>query len=395
MIIAMAARSLTRHRARTLLALAGIAISSAMLLDMVMMSSGMRVSFKQLLEAQGFQLRLSPRGTLPFDGEATLGGAAELVAALERDPDISTVAPVLGGSVHSPKGEGAVTAFGLGLAPQSQGDYNLLRGRNPRTPNEVVFNRAYLAATGRAIGDTITLAAGYDPQLRTFAGAQPFTIVGEASFTYLAADQSAAALPLATMQAMRGTDGRDRLTLVMLKLRDGRNPDSVGVRIAREQPRVSALSTQSAVKQAEERLGYFRQMALVLGSISLVVGFLLVSTIVTVSVNERLGEIAVLRAIGVGASRIAWQVMLEGLALALAGATLGLGLGLVTAQWLNSILTGFPSLPEHISFFVFEARDAFGALGLLVLTGFMAGAIPAWRAARLPIARTLRTEAVA
>ncbi len=395
MIWSMAARSLTRHRTRTVLALCGIAISSAMLLDMVMMSSGMRVSFKELLEAQGFALRLSPRGTLPFDGEATLGGAAALVAALEKDADIAIVAPVLGGTVHSPKGDGAVTAFGLGLAPESQGDYTLLAGRNARIPTEAVMNRAYLAATGRTIGDTLTLAAAYDPQLRAFAGAQRFTIVGEASFTYLASDQSAVALPLATLQAMRGSDGRDRLSLVMLKLKPGLDPDSVGARIAREQPRVSALSTRSAVKQAEERLGYFRQLALVLGSISLVVGFLLVSTIVTVSVNERLGEIAVLRAIGVGAPRIAAQVMLEGLALALSGATMGLGLGLVTAQWLNSILSGFPSLPDHISFFVFEPGSAFSALGLLVVTGFLAGALPAWRAARLPIAHTLRTEAIA
>lgn len=395
MIVALAARSLMRHRARTVLALAGIAISAAMLLDMVMMSSGMRVSFRNMLEAQGFQLRLSPRGTLPFDGEATLGGAQALLDALGQLPQVTTVAPVLGGTLHAPQGDGAVTAFGLGLSPAVQGDYTLVGGRGAQAPLELVMNRAFLTAVGRQVGDTITLAAAYDPQLRAFSGVKGFTIVGEARFTYLAAGQRAAALPLESMQAMRGTDGRDRLTLVMLKLAPGADPDSVGAQIARAQPRVSALSTREAIRQAEARLGYFRQLALVLGSISLVVGFLLVSTIVTVSVNERLGEIAVLRAIGVGAGRVAAQVMLEGVVLAFTGATIGLGLGLVTARWLNSILTGFPSLPEHISFFAFEPGHAFTALGLLVVTGFVAGALPAWRAARLPIAHTLRTEAIA
>ena len=395
MMIALAARSLLRHRARTLLALAGIAISSAMLLDMVMMSSGMRESFRDLLESRGFPLRLSPRGTLPFDGEATVGGAAALLSALARDPDITTIAPVLGGAVHSPRDDGAATAFGLGVAPDVQGDYAVVRGRNARAANEAVLNRPFLDATARRLGDTLTLAAAYDPQLRAFSGLATLTVVGEAKFTFLASDQAAVAMPLATLQTMRGTDGHDRVTLVMLKLRAGADPDVVGARLAREHPQLSALSTRTAVKQAEERLGYFRQLALVLGSISLVVGFLLVSTIVTVSVNERLGEIAVLRAIGVAAPRIAAQVMLEGLALALSGATLGLGLGLVTARWLNSILSAFPGLPERIDFFVFEPVDALGALGLLVLTGFLAGALPAWRAARLPIAQTLRTEAVA
>ena len=395
MIAALAARALLRHRARTVLALVGIAISSAMLVDMVMMASGMRHSFKELLEGQGFQLRLAPRGTLPFDGEATIGAADSLLAALARIPEVVAIAPVLGGTVHAPMGDRAVSAFGLGIAPEQQGDYRLVAGRHAARPNELVMNRAYLVATGRRVGDTITLAAAYDAQLRRYAGSERFTIAGEGRFIYLAADQGAVAMPLATLQAMRGSDGRDRLSLVMLKLAPLANPDVVGARIAREQPRVTALSTREAIRQAEERVGYFRQLALVLGSISLVVGFLLVATIVTVSVNERLGEIAVLRAIGVGAVRVALQVMLEGFVLSLVGATLGLGLGLVTARWLDRILSGFPSLPEKISFFVFEPADAFAALGLLVVTGVVAGALPAWRAARLPIAPTLRAEAIA
>ena len=43
----------------------GVAVSAAMLLDMVMLSTGMRESFRGLLLSQGFQLRLSPKGTLP------------------------------------------------------------------------------------------------------------------------------------------------------------------------------------------------------------------------------------------------------------------------------------------------------------------------------------------
>ncbi|MBX9855022.1 MAG: hypothetical protein K2Y26_05835, partial [Gemmatimonadaceae bacterium] len=69
----LALASLVRHPARTALAVAGIAVSSAMLLDMVMLASGMRLSFRELLDARGFQIRLSPKGTLPFDTEATVG----------------------------------------------------------------------------------------------------------------------------------------------------------------------------------------------------------------------------------------------------------------------------------------------------------------------------------
>ena len=73
-------------------------------------------------------------------------------------------------------------------------------------------------------------------------------------------------------------------------------------------------------REAEHRLSYFRQLAFILGAVSLIVGFLLVTTIVTVSVNERIGEIAVMRAIGVSRVHIVQQIVIEGIALSLDGA---------------------------------------------------------------------------
>ena len=132
MIGTLAAASLLRHRARTLLAVAGVAVSAAMLLDMVMLSTGMRESFRGLLERNGFHIRVGPRGTMPFDGEATVGGAAGLLDTLRAIRGVEVVAPVLGGTVHAPSGDGAVSAFALGLIAGSQGDYTLREGREDR-----------------------------------------------------------------------------------------------------------------------------------------------------------------------------------------------------------------------------------------------------------------------
>ena len=77
-----------------MLAVLGVAIAAAMLLDMVMLASGMRESFRGLLLSQGFQLRLSPRGTLPFDTEATIRSADSLVALLRARPTVAAVSPV-------------------------------------------------------------------------------------------------------------------------------------------------------------------------------------------------------------------------------------------------------------------------------------------------------------
>jgi putative ABC transport system permease protein len=394
MLFHLAWATLTRHRSRTLLAMLGVAVSAAMLLDMVMLSTGMRVSLRTLLLSRGFQLRLAPKGTLPFDTDATIPDASNVIRVLLTIPEVSTISPVLGGQLHVTIGTRTITATALGVDPSVQGDYEITQGRTSSRPNELVASDDFLRETGAKIGDTLSAASGYDPQLRSFTGRRTFLVVGRARFLYMPAEHRAVALPIATLQQMRGAELRDRASLFMIRARDGADVDTVLQHIQAALPTVTAVSIETAMRQVDQRMSYFRQLAFILGAVSLAVGFLLVTTLVTVSVNERLGEIVVMRAIGVARSRVVLQIVIEGVAIMFVGAIAGLGLGLVTARYLNSILSAFPGLPAAIDFFLFEPRDAWGALGLLTVAGILAGIYPSWRGASLPIAITLREEAV-
>lgn len=403
MRVTLALAALRHRAARTILAVLGVAVAAAMLLDMVMLSTGMRESFRALLTSRGFQLRLAPRGTLPFDTEATITRVGEIVRLLAADPRVAAVSPVLGASVHvpvngrmdGPANARTITAFALGVLPAVQGDYQLVSGRDILAASALVANAQFLAAAGARVGDTLTVATGYDPQLRSYAGVRRLVVSGRARFLYLAANQPAVAMPLSTLQAMRGAAAADAASLVMVRSRSGTDPDSLARAIERRVPRVSAISTREALAQVDQRLRYFRQLALILGAVSLAVGVLLVATLVTVSVNERVADIAVMRALGVSRAHVVQQILLESVGVMLAGALLGLALGLITARYLNGILSDFPGLPAAIDFFLFQPRAAWTALGLLALCGILAGLYPAWRAASLPVARTLREEAVA
>jgi putative ABC transport system permease protein len=399
MILHLARASLLRHRTRSALAVLGVAVSAAMLLDMVMLATGMRESFRSLLVTQGFQLRLAPRGTGPFDTDATIADAADLTRRLRAHASVREVSPLLGSQLHLrlPSDDGGVaslSAIAIGNEATVQGDYTLLAGKEPSLPDECVASDALLAAASVRIGDTLHAAGGFDPQLRALVGERPLVVVGLAHFVYLSATDRALSMPLTTLQRIKGEAGRDRVSLIMIRLRQDADVESMRSWIRGEMPTVTAISIETMLEQVEARLTYFRQLAFILGSVSLVVGFLLVTTLVTVSVNERTGELAVMRAIGVARVRIVRQILLESLAIMLVGSIVGLGLGLATARYLDSILATFPGLPEAINFFLFQPRDAWTALGLLAACGVLAGAYPAWRGASLPIARTLREEAV-
>lgn len=378
-----------------MLAVLGVAVAAAMLLDMVMLSTGMRESFRELLLSQGFDIRLAPKGTLPFDTDATIPGVSAITSVLRANPDIREISPVLGGSIHIPVGALDVSAAVLGIDPTVQGDYEFLSGRDVTTPDAIVANDYLVKKLGARFGDTLVVAEGYDPQTRTYSGQRKLVLTGKVRFIYGAAEQPAAAVRRETLEALGGGARRDRASLFMVRVRKGASPDSVRSWIATEIPSVSAISVATAIAQVDQRLSYFRQLAFILGAVSLFVGFLLVTTLVTVSVNERSGEIAVMRAIGVSRAHVVQQIVIEGLATTLIGAVLGLGLGLLTARYLNSILSAFPGLPMAIDFFLFQPRAAWLALGLLIVSGIAAGIYPAWRAASLPIAESLRREAIA
>ncbi|HST08351.1 MAG TPA: FtsX-like permease family protein [Gemmatimonadaceae bacterium] len=397
---ALAQASLIRHRARTTLAVLGVAIAAAMLLDMVMLATGMRESFRELLVSRGFQLRLSPKGTLPFDTDATIPGVSAIIATLRANPDVREISPVLGASIHVPLGDRDVSGSVIGVDPSVQGDYELVSGRDATTPDAILVNDYLLRKLGAHVGDTLSVALGYDPQTRSYSGQRKLVLTGVVRFIYGANDQAGAAMRRETLEAMGSSAAigralQDRASLFMIRVRQGADAEQVRNWIERQLPNVTAISIATAIAQVDERLSYFRQLAFILGAVSLFVGFLLVTTLVTVSVNERAGEIAVMRAIGVSRSHVVQQIVVEGVAISLAGAVLGLGLGLVTARYLNTILSAFPGLPMAIDFFLFQPRAAWSALGLLVASGIGAGIYPAWRAASLPIAESLRREAIA
>lgn len=395
---ALAKASLVRHRARTMLAILGVAVASAMLLDMVMLATGMRESFRELLLTRGFQLRLAPKGTLPFDTDATIADVAGVTATLRQNPDIREISPVLGGSIHISIAGRDISASVLGIDPSVQGDYELQSGRDVLATDAIVVNDRLLRELGRRFGDTIRVATGYDPQTRSYSGQRNLVITGTVRFLYGASDQSGAAVRRETLQQMNAqspTRAGDRASLFMLRTRQDADAEQVRRWIEAQLPTVSVLSIASAIAQVDQRLSYFRQLAIILGAVSLFVGFLLVTTLVTVSVNERAGEIAVMRAIGVSRSHVVEQIVVEGLVISVVGALLGLALGLVTARYLNSILSAFPGLPMAIDFFLFQPKAAWSALGLVIASGIGAGVYPAFRAASLPISQTLRREAIA
>jgi len=228
-------KRLARQRLRTGLSLAGIAVAAAMLLDMVMLSGGIDKSFADLLLLRGYQLRLTPKGTLPFDTEATMAGASSLVAALRRDPAVEAAGAVLGTSLYGRTLDSTVTLVGYGIQPEAQSLYQVTAGRD-LAPDDTQYLEAF--------GDELDLLAieGEDLQF-VEAGGQGVGHVGEdlaeaaGGFTEQALTQGQGDT---TQFAVQGLDagGQSALVLGVMEVPVGR-----------------ALATQKGVGDDMDELG--------------------------------------------------------------------------------------------------------------------------------------------
>jgi putative ABC transport system permease protein len=120
----------------------------------------------------------------------------------------------------------------------------------------------------------------------------------------------------------------------------------------------------------------------------ILVGSALLSLFVTLfnALEERRYDIAIMRLLGAGRARIAWLMMLEAWLLAamalVSGLAIGLGAVAVVGRWLAAARA-----------FTLSASELAPALAVTVLVALavttLAAALPAWRASRMDVARTL------
>jgi putative ABC transport system permease protein len=137
-----------------------------------------------------------------------------------------------------------------------------------------------------------------------------------------------------------------------------------------------ALTARIAVQNAQTAL------YLGLGAIAILAGGLGIANVMVISVLERRGEIGLRRAVGATRAHVGSQFLVEALLLSagggLAGAVTGAGVTVLTARahgW-------SPAVP---------AAAFWGATGVAMAVGALAGGYPALRAARLSPADALRS----
>jgi len=390
---AFAARSLVRQPARALLGVAGVAAVGALLFDMLLLSNGLVISMEQMLATTGFNLRAGI-GTAPPGAGPLVEDAGRITDTLAALPEVARVTPIRfsdGMIMRTPRPFGVRV---MGARAAGQAAWTVLEGRDIRDPGDVLINARVRRLLGAKIGGTVDLRAT-TAGVRTVAPSLSVRIVGVAEFPFEGERSSTVGLSLADVDRLAGGAGSESAEQFLMATAEGVSPTDARDAVERAVPQLTALTNnQLLVRLQEGGLSYFRQISFVLTTITTGFAFLLVTVLLTVSVNQRTGEIAALRALGFSRRRAIADVFAEAVLIVGSGALLALPLGLLLARGLDWILKSIPGIPASLHFFVFQPRALVVHAALFALTAVAAAVYPMRLVATLPIAATLRREVV-
>lgn len=188
---------------------------------------------------------------------------------------------------------------------------------------------------------------------------------------------------LESVQTLLGRPGELSLVEVSALCQDCPVEDMVA-QIAEKLPDAKVSAVQQAVRARTETVGRLTRFAAAVSGVVLLIAALMIFTTMTGAVVERTKEIGVMRAVGFRRSHIIREMMLEVLAISVAGGLLG---------WLAGVLASRALLPyfsqSGLEFRVDPALAAYAVLAALAV-GAVSSVYPTVRASRLDPSEAVR-----
>ena len=392
-------RSLVRQPARATLGILGVAAVGALLFDMLLLSRGLIVSMQDLLDRGGWDVRVSA-GELPGTG-LRIRNAIDTAEGISTLPSAQAALVLRTASAQIDRGSDQfIRASFQGVAVRSsdpggsrlRAPWTILRGRDAEGPDEVVIDEKIASESHVEPGGEITMRASCVADLEALPATR-LKVVGVAEFPFQTTNESTTGGTFDALKAACGGNVGDEADMILVTSKG--DADGTAAAIRKQYPEIRAATNTEVVGRLQQTgFTYFRQISTVLTTVTVSFAVLLITVLLTVSVNQRLGEIAALRALGFSRLRVVKDVLSESALIVGTGGLLSLPLGLLLASGLDRILKGMPGIPVALHFFVFERQALAIHLALLVATALIAALYPMRIVSTLPIAATLRDEVI-
>src|SRR4051812_46467590 len=278
------------------------------------------------------------------------------------------------------------------LAPVSAGGFGPLEletGHWPRGFGQVVIDRRTAAAQRYKAGDSIVIS--------TLGARHPFAIAGTVSFLSeeLPPHPSVAAWDVKTAQKLLDRVGS--FDTVSIDAEPGTSGAQLVRTIAPLLPaNLQVKGAEASVKAAEadwnHSMATIRAFLLVFGGIALLVGAFVIFNTLSITVAQRIRELATLRTLGASRKQVMRSVVVEGLVLGTLASVIGLIAGYGIAKTMMAVVrTIGMTLPQGSM--VVQPRTVLVSMAVGIGVTLLASVLPARRATRVPPIAAVREGA--
>ncbi|MCW2814741.1 MAG: hypothetical protein JWN84_2196 [Nocardioides sp.] len=403
-MIRAALKSLLGRKIRLLLSTFAIVLGVAFVVGTLLFSDTLNRSFTALFDSTVGDVVVQPEteGVSPAGGTSTVTVPGDLVRRLAEVPGAARADGQIGVTgVYVVDVDGKpVGGFGppsIGAnwsdAPAAGGltGLQVVDGRAPEAPGEVVLDEATAEKAGYSIGDTVPIITSDNE-----ANLEP-TLVGVAGFPEGGSLNGATFSAFTTAEAQRlFLDGRDVYNDVWVTTADGVSQDELRDEVEKVLPDgfEAVTGEDAADEQASdllEAIGFLTTFLLIFAGIALVVGTFIIVNTFSILVAQRSRELALLRALGASKKQVVRSVQLEAFVIGVLGATLGIGVGILLALGLRALFATF-GLDLSGQPLVFAPRTFLAAYAVGVPVTMAAAYFPARRASRIAPVQAMRDD---
>ena len=387
----IAYKNLLRKKARTLLTLVGIILSSWVLVSLLGFNRGYENALNRDIDNMGYQIMVMAKGC-PYEAATMMlqGGAGlryideSTMQAIQIKPEVDKVTPILMQAFFDPdKGDGGGIAgyFGVEVAtfPAMKPFLRFYQGGwfRDETAAEAVMGYEAAELEQRGVGDMI-IVPEKNVQLK---------VVGILERTGTQ-DDGTIFVPLKTLQQISGID---KITTIGIKVK--KDADSAKLEAALYQLPDMQVVSFSQVKQTIMKLiATARVMVLSIAVIALLIAMVGVVNTVLMSVLERKHEIGILKTMGAMPGDIFRLIWTETLILCTSGGIVGIGLALVFARISDVLVRSILPYAPGGELVAIDLRLSWLTLMIIVVVGLLSGIYPAWKAGRVRPLDSIRSE---
>lgn len=396
-MLTFALRSLLARRRRAALTALAVLLGVAMVSGTFVFTDTINAAYRGMFAAtaKGADVVVGSRQGLYSANAQPASLPASLLTRIRALPDvgaaqgqISDVATIVGRDGRVLKNTGSPT-LAMSLLPPPFTGLQFVDGNPPRGSREVALDQNTANREGYRVGDRVQIVTTQPMQRFAISGLVRLGSTSPRGATFAVFD-------LATAQAL--FDERGQFNTIYVAGKKGTPSATLEREIAPLLPRGitvqrSGQQATADLRQVDDQLGVLTGGLKAFGFIAIFVGALVIAGALSITVAQRINELAVLRALGATRRQVLETVVLESAVIGALASVAGLFAGLGAAYLIRAALTaGGVNVPS--TGLVLEPRTAAVAIGVGLIVTVAAGLVSAQRASFVSPVEALRQSSL-